>query len=179
MLTRDSPVHRAKISADGNFAAVGSEADRGAIFLFSKKNKNPLWEFPTPDRSSVRALNFTPDGKFIGAATFGGQAYIFARESKEPVVTWNLDVALDGIDIADDGSFIVAGGRDNKVHILSKDQKTKIEVPFEEYVEEIDISADGRYVAVGTGGSVYFFETIPGLEGKTYPCTNIIEPKPL
>ena len=179
MLTRDSPVHRAKISADGNFAAVGSESDRGAVFLFSKQSGKPVWEFPTPGRSSVRALNYTPDGKYIGASTFGGQAYIFEKSSREPVASWTFNAALGGIDIADDGSFIVVGGTDNKIHILSKDQKTKIEVPFEEYVEEIDISANGKYTAVGTGGSVYFFETTPGAEGKTYPCTTIIEPKPL
>ena len=178
MLTRDSPVHRAKVSADGSFVAVGSEADRGAVFLFSKDSNTPLWEFPTLGRSSVRALNFTPDGKYIGASTFGGQAYIFERESKQPVATWNLNAALGGIDISDDGSFIVVGGSDKKIHILSRDQNTKHEVAFEEYVEEIDISADGRYVAVGTGGSVYFFESIVGSEGNRSSCSTIIEPEP-
>lgn len=178
MLTRDSPVHRAKISSDGNFAAVGSESDRGAVFLFSKGSKEPVWQFPTPNGSSVRALNFTPDGKYIGASTFGGQAYIFEKSLKEPVASWTFNAALGGIDIADDGSFIVVGGTDNKIHIFSKDQKTKIEVPFEEYIEEVDVSANGKYTAVGTGGSVYFFETI-SKDPKTIPCTTIIEPRPI
>ncbi|MFH1551497.1 MAG: WD40 repeat domain-containing protein [bacterium] len=178
MLTRDSPVHRAKISTDGSFTAVGSESDAGAVFLFSKNSKEPIWKFPTANNSSVRALNFTPDGQYIGASTLSGHAYIFGNASNQPIATWTFNAALGGIDIADDGSFIVAGGTDNKIHILSKDKKINLEVLFEEYVEEIDISANGKHVAIGTGGSVYFFETISE-DAKAVTCATITEPKPL
>lgn len=178
MLTGDSPVHRAKISADGSFSAVGTESGAGAVFLFSQDLKEPVWKFPTQNNSSVRALNFTPDGKYIGASTLGGQVYIFERLSNQPAAAWTFNAALGGIDIADDGSFIVAGGTDNKIHILSKDKKINLEIPFEEYVEEIDISANGKLVAAGTGGSVYFFETITK-NPVTIPCTTIVDPKPI
>lgn len=179
MLTRDSPVHRAKISADGSLIAVGSESDGGAVFLFSKDSQNPLWKFPTPNGSSVRALNFTPDGQFIGAATFGGKVYIFEKENNQPVAQWQVaNTALGGVDIADDGSFIAAAGTDNKVHIFTKDSANGVEVSFNEYVEEIDISGNGKYIAAGTGGSVYFFESFAKDEGKIFPCTTIIEPEP-
>ncbi len=179
MLTRDSPVHRAKISADGSLAAVGSESDAGAVFLFNTNSKEPVWKFPTQNGSSVRALNFTPDGKFIGAATFGGQAYIFEKDKSAPVATWIVNnTALGGMDISDDGSFIAAGGTDKKLHIFKKGSQTGKEVSFNEYVEEIDISANGKYIAAGTGGSVYFFESFNKDENKTFPCTTIIEQKP-
>lgn len=178
MLTSDSPVHRAKISANGSFSAVGSESGAGAVFLFSQESKEPVWKFPTTNNSSVRALNFTPDGQYIGAATFGGQAYIFTSQSSQPVVSWTFNAALGGIDISDDGSFIVVGGTDNKIHILSKDKKRNLEIPFAEYVEEIDISANGKFVAAGTGGSVYFFETIVK-NPTTVFCTTVTEPKPI
>jgi len=176
-LTRDSPVHRGKISADGNYLAVGSESDAGAVFLFKKGEQKPVWKFPTKNGSSVRALNFTPDGRFIGAATFGGQAYIFESGSSQPVAFWTVDGALGGIDIADDGTFIATGGTDKKLHIFEKGKTLGIEIPFNEYVEEIDISADGKYVAAGTGGSVYFFESFNRDQNKIYPCTTVIEPK--
>lgn len=177
-LTRDSPVHRAKISADGTLAAVGSESDDGAVFLFSK-DKGQVWKFPTPQRSSVRALNFTPDGKYIGAATFGGDAYIFDKDKNSPIASWKVNASLGGIDIADDGSFIATGGTDNKLYILDKNTKSKTEIPFNEYIEEIDISANGKYIAAGTGGSVYFFETyISQDRGKVFNCSKVIEPTP-
>lgn len=176
-LTRDSPVHRGKISADGQYLAVGSESDAGAVFLFKKDSSRPVWKFSTSNGSSVRALNFTPDGNYIGAGTFGGQAYIFNRSSSQPVGSWTVNAALGGVDIADDGSFIAVAGTDNKLHLFDNGITTGVEIPFNEYVEEVDISANGRYVAAGTGGAVYFFETI-SKENKIYPCTTITEPKP-
>ena len=176
MLTRDSPVHRAKISADGSLAAVGSESDAGAVFLFKTNSKEPIWKFPTQNGSSVRALNFTPDGKYIGAATFGGDAYIFEKDTNIPVANWKLNTSLGGLDIADNGSFIAVGGTDKKLHIFKKGSQTGIDVLFDEYVEEIDISGNGKYIAAGTGGSVYFFESINN-DNKIFPCTTIIEPK--
>lgn len=185
MLTRDSPVHRAKISGDGKFAAVGSESSDGAVFLFSQDSNNPIWKFPMPERSSARALNFTSDGNYIGAATFKGDAYIFNRNSSTPISHWKVaNISLGGIDIAEDGSFIAAGGNDNKLYIFQKDSIKPFSVDFSEYVEEVDISANGKYIAAGTGGSVYFFEAsdesapVTGCkEIKEPPAENTMNPR--
>lgn len=175
MLTHDSPVHRAKVSGDGQYAAVGSESNDGAVFLFSKDADSPVWKYPMPDRSSARALNFTSDGLHIGAATFKGDIFIFNRDSSTPVSHWNVDASLGGIDIAEDGSFVAAGGTDNKLHIFYKGSKELYSVDFNEYVEEVDISANGKYIAAGTGGSVYFFEAFDDNAQKSN-CQEVVEP---
>ncbi|MFA4827389.1 MAG: WD40 repeat domain-containing protein [Candidatus Shapirobacteria bacterium] len=176
MLTRDSPVHRAKISGNGEFAAVGSESNDGAVFLFSKNSDKPIWKFPMPERSSARALNFTSDGNYIGAATFKGDAYIFNRNSSTPISHWKVtNVSLGGIDIAEDGSYIAAGGNDNKLYIFQKGSVKPFSVDFNEYVEEVDVSANGKYIAAGTGGSVYFFEASDENAPKVN-CNEIKEP---
>jgi len=175
MLTRDSPVHRAKISGDGQYAAVGSESDDGAVFLFSKDSNKPVWKFPMPERSSARALNFTSDGAYIGAATFKGDAYIFDRNSSIPVSHWKVNTSLGGIDIAEDGSFIAAGGTDSNLHIFKRGSAEPFNISFNEYVEEIDISANGKYIAAGTGGSVYFFEASDD-NTQAVVCKEIKEP---
>lgn len=177
MLTRDSPVHRAKISADGSLAAFGSESDMGAIFLFSKSSSNPTWKFSIPGGSSVRALNFTPDGKYIGAATLAGQVYIFSKDLAKPLVSWEVRGALGAIDISDDGSFIAVGGTDKRLYLFEKEsKKERFDVSFDEYIQEIDISGNGKYIAAGTGGSVYFFESFAENESKTFSCSQVIEP---
>jgi hypothetical protein len=175
MLTRDSPVHRAKISGNGQYAAVGSESSDGVVFLFSKNSKSPVWKFPTPDSSSVRALNFTSSGEYIGAATFKGDAYIFSRNSNVPISHWKVNASLGGIDIAEDGSFIAAGGTDNTLHVFQKKSTEPFNVSFNEYVEEVDISANGKYIAAGTGGSVYFFEAFE-TDAQAATCGEIKEP---
>jgi len=180
MLTRDSPVDESIISADGSFAVFCSESSDGAVFLFSIDSKEPVWKFTTPDNASVRALGFTPDSMYIGAATmFGGNVYIFSKDSNQPVNSWNIkNVSLGALDIADDGSYIAVGGTDNKVHIFERNNPSQnAEFDLNEFAGEIDISADGKYIAAGTSGSVYFFETIVD-NAIEIECIEIIEPKP-
>lgn len=176
MLTQDSPVHRAKVSGDGQYAAVGSESNDGAVFLFSRESNSPLWKASMPDRSSVRALNFTADGQYIGAATFKGDVFIFGRDSDKPISHWNVaNVSLGGVDIAEDGSFIAAGGTDNKLHIFQRDSVVLKSIDFNEYVQEVDIAANAKYIAAGTGGSVYFFEAFEGPIQPAAECQEIKE----
>ncbi len=179
MLTRDSPVHQAKISADGGFAAFGAECDDGAVHLFSKEANQVIWKFSAPGGNSFRALGITSDGKYIGGATLtSGDAYIFSSDSATPMAHWNFDASLGAADIADDGSFLAIGGTDKKVHILEREsQKERATVGLNEFVGEIDVSANGRLVAAGTSGSVYFFESL-GEIGPAVECEKIIEPEP-
>ena len=88
-----------------------------------------------------------------------------------------MNEALGGVDISNDGTFIATGGTDKKLHIFEKGKTTGIEISFNEYVEDIDISGNGKYIAAGTGGSVYFFESFNKDQNKVFPCTTIIEPK--
>ena len=189
MLTRDCPVHKAQISADGSLATFGAESGDGAVFLFSKDSADYLWKFPTPQGSSARALAITSDGSYIGAATlFGGHAYIFSKDSADPIDSWQVkEAALGALDISDDGSYIAAGGNDNKVHIFEKGSDSQAaEVTLNEYVGELDIAANGELIAAGTSGSVYFFESLTstgieviGAESEVETaCTEIIEPEP-
>lgn len=179
MLTRDSPVHQAKISTDGEIAAFGAESDDGAIHLFSKEAGKILWKFPVPGRYSFRALNITPDGEFIGGATtVQGQVFIFSKDSPTPLASWQVDASLGAADIADDGSFLVVGGTDNKVHIFEREsKKERAEISLSEFVGEIDVSANGQYIAAGTSGSVYFFESLD-TDHSEARCEEIIEPVP-
>ncbi|MGD9129245.1 MAG: WD40 repeat domain-containing protein [Candidatus Woesebacteria bacterium] len=177
MLTRDSPVHRAKISADGQYAAVGTESNDGAVFLFSRDSSTPVWKYPMPDRSSARALSFTSNGSYIGAATFKGDVFIFSRNTSTPLAHWKKNASFGGIDIAEDGSFVATGGTDNQLYVFYRESSKEYSISFDEYVEEVDISANGKYIAAGTGGSVYFFEAFDiGTLDQKIECREIIEP---
>lgn len=189
MLTQDSPIHRARISSSGSYVAVGAESTDGAVFLFSKDSSTPIWKFDTPiytnsDNKTFRAVDITPDGEYIGAASFGGEAYIFRRESNSPVSSWTIQrdngtfVPMGAVGIATDGSFLAVGATDSKLHIYDRDYDNQaLEVGFDEYVAEIDVSGDNKYIAAGTGASVYFFETIYP-EGEEVECAEILEAEP-
>ena len=179
MLTRDSPVDEAVISADGRFAAFGSESDQGGVHFFdiNSKSNTALWQFPTPEKRSVRALSMTPSGQYIGAATFGGDAYIFSRDSREPQDHFFARERLGAMDISDDGAFLLAGGSNKNIYLWQKGNADPLWTrKANEYLNSLDISADSKYAAFGTGGSVYFFESDDFNLPEKQVCSEIIEP---
>lgn len=177
-LSKESPIDEASISADGQIAAYGVESAYGAIVLMDKTTKKILWKYETPEGRSVRALAMTPNGEFIGAATFGGDILIFDKNSNKPVKQLKINSTIGAFDMADDGTLFATGSTDKKVRIFEKNaNQAKAEITLDEYVGELDISADGKFVAAGTSGSVYFFETLLDLNNtQTQTCDKVIEP---
>ncbi|TSC51784.1 MAG: Uncharacterized protein CEO40_327, partial [Parcubacteria group bacterium LiPW_72] len=193
MLTRDSPVHASAISDDGQFAAFGSESDQGGVhfFITGSKSNSALWKFPMPNNRSVRALSMTPDGQYIGVTSFGGDAYILSRDIGEASRHYNVRTRLGASDIADDASFLAAGGSDKKVYLFQSGSGTpparggdggggsgepRWSQELNEFLNTIDVSSNGEYIAAGTGGSVYFFESDEFNLPKNEVCSKIIEP---
>lgn len=83
-LTYDSPVQRARITADGTFAAFTTDGgpDSVMVVTFSKNSSTPLWKFNAPSPKAARAMDMTPDGKAIVAANTVGDVYLFNKEGK-------------------------------------------------------------------------------------------------
>lgn len=176
-LSVESPVDEASIDADGNLIAYGVESGYGAVVLMEAASKNILWTYQTPQASSVRALSMTPDGSTIGAGTMRGDILIFGKDSNIPIEKNKINSAIGAFDIVDDGSFYATGSADKTVRIFERNSNLKAEVVLNEYIGELDISANGRYVAAGTSGSVYFFESLMDLSNiASSSCDQIIEP---
>lgn len=171
MLTRDSPVHRSQISADGKYFAVGTESDQGALYFYKRGSKTAIWKFPTPENSSVRALSLSQDGKYIGAAAMGGHAYIFNTASAEPVSHWVIDASLGAAAITESGKKLVVGGTDKKIHIFQSDMPEEIAaITANEFIDDISISKNEKFAVAGTSAYQYFFETSSSSDDKIYQC---------
>ncbi len=179
-LSLESPIDEARISNDGNQVVYGAESGYGAIILMAKKTKSVVWKYNTPNKQSVRALAMTPDAKFIGAGTFGGDVLLFQKESNLPIEQIKINSAIGAFDLSDDASIFVTGSADKKVRIFHKgENKVRTEIELNEYVGEIDLSANGQYAVAGTSGAVYFFESLVDLNNTSVSnCTQIIEPPP-
>lgn len=177
-LSKESPIDEAKISVDGSEVAYGVESGYGAIVLMNKNSKQIVWKYETPSRKSVRALTITPDGKFIGAGTFGGDVLLFEKKSNNPIEHLKINSSIGAFDLSDDGSIFLTGSADKKVRIYKRgENKIKAEIKLDEYVGELDISANGKFAVAGTSGAVYFFETLIDLNTvRVSNCNQIIEP---
>ena len=180
-LTFDSPVSKSKITADGSLAAFATEGgpDSSVVILFSKDSQEPLWKFDNQKKNSSRALGITPDGQFMAAATMQGDIYLLGKEGNVPVKSWSLHTSVGGLDIANDGSFIALGGTDSLVQILFVDGGEK-KIAVNEFIQTVDVAGNNKYVAVGTGGSVYFFEDyLSSAKNRVFECSAVIEPPPI
>ena len=180
-LTFDSPVSKAKITADGSLAAFATEGgpDSSVAILFSRDSQEPLWKFDNQRKNSSRALGITPDGEFMAAATMQGDVYLLGKESNVPLKSWSLSTSIGGLDIANDGSFIALGGTDSLVQILFVNGGEK-KIPVNEFIQTVDVAGNNKYVAVGTGGSVYFFEDyLSSAKNRVFECSAVIEPPPI
>ncbi len=178
-LTYDSPVSRSKISSDGKITAFSTEGgpDSSVALLFSKDSPFPLWKFDNQKRNSSRALGITPDGKYISVATMAGDVYFLETKNNLPLKSWAVNSSIGALDISDDGVMIAVGGTDNQAYLLNTKTGAKQAVKFNEFIETVDVSGNGQYAAVGTGGAVYFFESvITRSRGKVFSCATVIEP---
>ena len=182
-LSQESPIDEARISQTGSLAVYGAESGYGAIILMDQKTKKIVWKYDTPMKQSVRALAMTPDAKFIGAGTFGGDVLLFQKNSNQPIEQININSAIGAFDLSDNALIFVTGSADKKVRIFHQgENRVRTTIPLNEYVGEIDVSANGQYVAAGTSGAVYFFESIIDLNNfqnlQESTCAQIIEPPP-
>ncbi|MCL4365791.1 WD40 repeat domain-containing protein [Patescibacteria group bacterium] len=180
-LTYDSPIQRAKITKDGSFASFTTDGgpESSMVVAFSKNSSKPLWKFTSPTSKASRAMGMTSDGSSILAANTVGDVYLLDKDGKQKS-EWHLNTTIGSADISDDGSLAALGSTDNKVHILDPKTKKDIPVEFKEFVEEVAVSSNGKYIAAGTGGSPYFFEEILSPNrNKVYDCKTVIEPKPM
>ena len=131
-------------------------------------------------QQSFRSHAITPDAKFIGAGTFGGDVLLFKKESNLPIEQIKINSAIGAFDLSDDASIFLTGSADKKVRIFHKGEgRVRTEIELNEYVGEIDLSANGQYAVAGTSGAVYFFESLVDLNNTSVSnCTQIIEPPP-
>lgn len=145
--------------------------------MFNKNSSTPIWKFDNGKYNSARSLSITPDGKFIAAATIKGDVYLLSKDSPIPTSSWSKNFSVGALDLSSDGSLLAFGGTDNKVHLINTTNEKESTVDFNEYIVDIDISANGKYIAAGTGGSIYFFEDFT-MDTKTSACNTVIEPSP-
>ena len=107
----------------------------------------------------------------------------FIKNSNGGIEQININSAIGAFDLSDNALIFVTGSADKKVRIFHQgENRVRTTIPLNEYVGEIDVSANGQYVAAGTSGAVYFFESIIDLNNfqnlQESTCAQIIEPPP-
>jgi hypothetical protein len=159
------------ISADGRYVAAGTD---DAIFLFNTTDytlgalQMPIWSFDAG--CSIDSIAISANGRYIIAGSYLGElAFLFnnttpgAGEDKELIwyVNW-LGEAIYPVDISADGKTIAWGSDfmgnyyinvyDNSYASTGYDKTREYLWWYQtpSYINSMAISADGKYIVVGT-----------------------------
>lgn len=153
------------ISKDSNYIAAVTGFH---VYLFSKDNNKPLWNFcvncqPSSAMSgNMEGIAISQDGSYI-AATMQGKLYFFERASNKPVWVAEIESGSIGVDMSDNAKTIAvgvanAGKQGDKIFLFGKEGNKlgeyKASHPGYEQTGNFyrpDVTPDGRYVAVSTG----------------------------
>lgn len=109
------------VSADGSTIAFGTldfvtDGYDGCLYVFNNYSSEPIWTY-TGMGDEVCYIDMTPDGSMIAVATWGPMDhskpdfYAFLRNSNEPITTMNTAGAGEYLDLSNDGSRCIIGGK--------------------------------------------------------------------
>jgi hypothetical protein len=112
------------ISGDGSTIAVGSvdlgdgtrESFTGELAVFDSGSNEPLWVYKSNDYS-ISAVDISLDGEVIAAASPGpfedenNDFWVFEKKSSIPFFEHNCMGSINALDLSDDGSRCIAGGK--------------------------------------------------------------------
>jgi len=156
------------ISEDGAFIAMAKECSycggASKIYLFNKESNATVWEYtPTDGGTFFNSIAMSSDGQYITAGASDGKIYLFHRDSNIPIWIYDIEgsllrVVVSQAVISNDGKYI-ASFNYGYVFMLERENKTLLwDYNIGEYIEHIDMSADGMYIVVSTQDTVYLFE---------------------
>ncbi|MDD5503051.1 MAG: hypothetical protein PHH26_06290 [Candidatus Thermoplasmatota archaeon] len=151
--TVDKTYNRIAMSNDGNYiATVG-----GGVSVLRVPEQRVIWRW---DQDGNKAVAITPDGQWLAAGGYAGAVYLFSKDSSIPAKIWPLDANDDSpksVAISDDGQMIAAAVT-GKVYLFSANSGPMIWVAKAEGVNELYMSADGRYVLGVAPYALYFWD---------------------
>jgi hypothetical protein len=154
--TAGSWVTAVSVSSGGEYAAAGSWDDN--LYFFNKAG-SLLWS--KPFEYSVDAVSISPEGQYV-AAGCGANMSLFANNGSLLSKT-SFYIGVDAVSLSSNADRIAVAAYEN-VTIIDKAANVICERETTSTIEDIAITADGKYVAFGCGNYVYFFEVLPPSE---------------
>ncbi|HEY3449712.1 MAG TPA: protein kinase [Myxococcales bacterium] len=122
---------------------------------------------------AVYRVAFSPDGKLLAAADFGGNLAVWKADGFEPVMLAGAGSALRALDFTPDSRFVLTGGLDRTVKIWDPATKSPVRIlpPVEGSIESLSVSPSGKLVAIGDeSGAVHLFDLDSGQGARLEPA---------
>jgi len=140
------------LSGNGKYIAVTGKG----VYLLSVTDKKTLWSY-TQDGGMTIAVS--QDGTVI-VGGYSAKVYAFKKDSSNPTQNWNLGTREDrpkAVAVSGDGTLAAASTNKTFFVFDTNSSAIKWTAKPKEYVQDIKISNDGKYI-LGIGAhSVYYW----------------------
>jgi hypothetical protein len=151
-------VQSVAISSNGDYFTVVSRFPGylNKLYLFSKLNSTPMWEFSFSGGDSYSQVVMSSDGNYIVVAST--ELHFFHESSSTPLWSATTYGTMTFVDMTPDGNFILAGSKYDKLVYFFNSSSP---IPLWNYTSTNDIysialSSNGKYAAVGTNELLLF-----------------------
>jgi hypothetical protein len=168
--TVGSLVDDVSTSTEGNYTAAGSWDNK--LYFFDKAG-NLLWSHDFG--YFVETVSVSPEGGYVAAGnSVEKDVYLFDKNGS---LLWKTPfyISIEGVSLSKNADKIAVASYE-KVSVIDKATNIIYEQETEQSIEDIAITADGKFVAYGCGNYVYFFEPLPPSEitCKVFPTTTFL-----
>jgi len=148
-------------SKDGKYLAVG--AMRVRVFEISTGEEVMR---TSPHRTVVHSLAFSPDGRYLAAAGYGGSARLFDVRNGGEVRSVEHEGGIWGIAYSPDGQYLATAGQDHTARLWNAyDGREVIRFAHKDHVWRVQFTPDGRHlITVSSDRTARLWEVPSGRE---------------
>ena len=113
-------VESVAISSNGDYIAAVSSfpGHLNKLYLFSKLNSTPLWEFSFSGSGIFGEVVMSSDGNYIVIAST--ELHFFHKSSSIPLWSATTYGAITSVDMSSDGNFILAVSKNNEIILCTR-----------------------------------------------------------
>ncbi|MEQ9411306.1 MAG: protein kinase [Fuerstiella sp.] len=160
-------VYSCSLRPDGRFLAVGSADHTVRLWdLRSRISRRVL----SGHRDEVNKVRYSADASLIATASDDGTARIYDAETGALVGRVETHAApVHGLDFIGGNHHVVTGGYDGLLCVSSSAGERLAAIDLKHPIEDLDVSPDGRFVAVATGKRVSL-RSLPDLAPHPFPA---------
>jgi WD40 repeat protein len=152
--------HAVAFSGDGRHFAVGSVGGGLARLLETSTGREVL---RTDLGEGYVGVAFSPDGRYLAAASRNGTVGLASIEEKRQIAGWRHGAGVMTLQFSPDSRLLATASEDGTVQFTNtRDGRALARFEHDASVDHIGFSPDGRWLATQSGGVARLFRANPG-----------------
>jgi len=142
-------------SSGGEYTAAGSWDN--SLYFFNKTG-HLLWSHEL--QYNVDAVSVSPEGDYVAAGMPTVEDLFLYAKNGSLLLETSFHISIKAVSVSSNAERIAVGAYE-RVTVIDKTENIIFERETDDYVEDVAITADGKFIAFGCADYVYFLESLP------------------